>query len=107
LFYKNNDFIIASNLYKRIIHINKYYIDAYIKLAEIYYMKFDDEKKKEAIEILKSSLEFTTDEKEKESIEQFISVYENQIENNIINVDDNSQEMLNMNLMEHSNIESN
>ena len=56
---------------------------------------------------MKSSLEFTTDEKEKESIEQFISVYENQIENNIINVDDNSQEMLNMNLMEHSNIESN
>ena len=64
-------------------------------------------KKKEAIEILKSSLEFTTDEKEKESIEQFINVYENQIENNIINVDDNSHEILNMNLMEHSNIESN
>ena len=107
LFYKNNDFVIASNLYKRIININKYYIDAYIKLAEIYYMKFDDEKKKEAIEILKSSLEFTSDEKEKESIEQFIKVYENQIENNILNVDDNSQEMLNMNLMGNSNIESN
>ena len=46
LFFKNNDFVIACNLYKRIININKNYIDAYIKLAEIYFMKFDDNKKK-------------------------------------------------------------
>ena len=109
LFYKNNDFVVASNLYKRIIHFNKNFVDAYIKLAEIYYMKFED-KKQEAIQILKNSLEFTTDEKEKDSIEEFINVYENQLGNN--NNDDNdnndqSQEMLNMNLMENSNSHSN
>ena len=108
LFYKNDDYVVASNLYKRIIHFNKNFVDAYIKLAEIYYMKFDENKKKEAIEILKNSLEFTTDEKEKESIEEFINVYENQLGNNS-NEDNNEQshEMLNMNLMEHSNSQSN
>ena len=64
---------------KRIIHKDKNYIDAYIKLAEIYFMKFDDNKKKEAVEILKKSLEFTKDEKEKNSIQEFINVYENDI----------------------------
>ena len=79
LFYKKNEYVIASNLYKRIIHKDKNYIDAYIKLAEIYFMKFDDNKKKEAVEILKKSLEFTKDEKEKNSIQEFINVYENDI----------------------------
>ena len=79
LFYKKNEYVIASNLYKRIIYKDKNYIDAYIKLAEIYFMKFDDNKKKEAVEILKKSLEFTKDEKEKNSIQEFINVYENDI----------------------------
>ena len=92
LFYKKNEYVVASNLYKRIIYKDKYYIDAYIKLAEIYFMKFDDNKKKEAVEILKKSLEFTKDEKEKNSIQEFINVYENDIgigNNNMLgNMDD-------------------
>ena len=82
LFYKNNDFNIAANLYKRIINFDKTYIDAQVKLAEIYFMKFDEPKKKEAIEILKNSLQYATDEKEKNSILQFIQIYENQIDYN-------------------------
>ena len=80
LFYKNNDFNIAANLYKRIINFDKTYIDAQVKLAEIYFMKFDEPKKKEAIEILKNSLQYAQDEKEKNSILQFIQIYENQID---------------------------
>ena len=82
LFYKNNDFNIAANLYKRIINFDKTYIDAQVKLAEIYFMKFDEPKRKEAIEILKNSLQYATDEKEKNSILQFIQIYENQIDYN-------------------------
>ena len=82
LFYKNNDCNIAANLYKRIINFDKTYIDAQVKLAEIYFMKFDEPKKKEAIEILKNSLQYATDEKEKNSILQFIQIYENQIDYN-------------------------
>ena len=44
LFYKNNDYNIAANLYRRIMIIDKTYIDAYLKLAEIYYMKFEEPK---------------------------------------------------------------
>ncbi len=40
LFYKNKDYNIVANLYRRI--IDKTYIDAYLKLAEIYYMKFEE-----------------------------------------------------------------
>ena len=82
LFYKNNDFNIAANLYKRIINLDKTYIDAQVKLAEIYFMKFDEPKKKEAIEILKNCLQYAQDEKEKNSILQFIQIYENQIDYN-------------------------
>ena len=106
LFFKNNDFVIACNLYKRIININNNYIDAYIKLAEIYFMKFGDDKKKESIEILKKALEISTDEKEKYSIQQLKSVYESQIGNNIIDMDEHEKDMLQMNLMEESNIEN-
>ena len=80
LFYKKNEFNIAANLYKRIINFDKTYIDAQVKLAEIYFMKFDEPKKKEAIEILKNSLQYAQDEKEKNSILQFIQIYENQID---------------------------
>ena len=114
LFYKNNDFNIAANLYKRIINFDKTYIDAQVKLAEIYFMKFDEPKKKEAIEILKNSLQYATDEKEKNSILQFIQIYENQIDyaNNSINHNsiDNSElgnnMHMDMNLVSQVNEES-
>jgi tetratricopeptide (TPR) repeat protein len=80
LFYKENEIMIAANLYKRIINLDKTYIDAQVKLAEIYFMKFDDSKKKEAIDILKNSLQYATDDKEKRNILQFIQIYENQID---------------------------
>ena len=80
LFYKENEINIAANLYKRIINFDKTYIDAQVKLAEIYFMKFDESKKKEAIEILKNSLQYATDDKEKRNILQFIQIYENQID---------------------------
>ena len=80
LFYKENEIMIAANLYKRIINLDKTYIDAQVKLAEIYFMKFDDNKKKEAIDILKNSLQYATDDKEKRNILQFIQIYENQID---------------------------
>ena len=43
-------------------------------------MKFDESKKKEAIEILKNSLQYAMDDKEKRNILQFIQIYENQID---------------------------
>ena len=116
LFYKNNDFNIAANLYKRIINFDKTYIDAQVKLAEIYFMKFDEPKKKEAIEILKNSLQYANDEKEKNSILQFIQIYENQIDytknsinnqnsiNNTINLGNNMH--MDMNLESQGNEES-
>ena len=79
LFYKNGQTNIAMNLYKRIIMIDKTYIDAQIKLAEIYFMKFDD-KKKEAIDILKNAVPYASDEKEKNGIFELIQVYENQMD---------------------------
>ena len=79
LFYKNGQTNIAMNLYKRIIMIDKTYIDAQIKLAEIYFMKFDD-KKKEAIDILKNAIQYAMDEKEKNGIFELIQVYENQMD---------------------------
>ena len=81
LFYKNEDYNIALNLYKRIIIIDKTYIDAQIKLAEIYFFKFED-KKKEAIDILKNAIQFAMDEKEKNGILDLIQLYENKMENN-------------------------
>ena len=100
LFYKNNDFNIAANLYKRIINLDKTYIDAQVKLAEIYFMKFDEPKKKEAIEILKNSLQYAIDEKEKNSILQFIQIYENQI-------DYSKNSVNNQNSIENSNFGNN
>ena len=79
LFYKNGQTNIAMNLYKRIIMIDKTYIDAQIKLAEIYFMKFDD-KKKEAIDLLKNAVPYALDEKEKNGIFELIQVYENQMD---------------------------
>ena len=115
LFYKNNDFNIAANLYKRIINFDKTYFDAQVKLAEIYFMKFDEPKKKEAIEILKNSLQYVQDEKEKNTILQFIQIYENQIDNTKSNANnqnsvDNSeignQMHVDMNLESHANEDS-
>ena len=80
LFYKQNEINIAANLYKRIINLDKTYIDAQVKLAEIYFMKYDESKKKEAIDILKNSLQYASDDKEKRNILQFIQIYENQID---------------------------
>ena len=81
LFYNNGENNIAANLYRRIILIDKTFIDAQIKLAEIYFMKFED-KKKEAIDILKNAIPYAMDEKEKNGIIELISIYENQAENN-------------------------
>ena len=81
LFYKNGDINIALNLYRRIIIIDKTYIDAQIKLAEIYFLKFED-KKKEAIDILKNAIQFAMDEKEKNGILELIQSFENQMNNN-------------------------
>jgi tetratricopeptide (TPR) repeat protein len=115
LFYKNNDFNIAANLYKRIINFDKTYIDAQVKLAEIYFMKFDEPKKKEAIEILKNSLQYAQDEKEKNSILQFIQIYENQIDitktnannqNSIDNSEIGNQMHVDMNLESQVNEDS-
>ena len=80
LFYKNGDYNIAANLYRRIMIIDKTHIDAQIKLADIYYTKFEDQKKKEAIDILKNALQYANDEKEKNSIMELIQRYENQID---------------------------
>ena len=113
LFYKNNDFNIAANLYKRIINLDKTYIDAQVKLAEIYFMKFDESKKKEAIEILKNSLQYATDDKEKRNILQFIQIYENQIEytknsvNNQNSIENSENQMrMDMNLESQVNEDS-
>ena len=80
LFYTAKQFQIAANLYKRIINLNKTYIDAQVKLAEIYFMKFGKSKKNVAIDILKNSLQYATDDKEKRNILQFIEIYESQID---------------------------
>ena len=47
-------------MYIIIFIIDKTYIDAQIKLAEIYFMKFDD-KKKEEINILKNAIQYALD----------------------------------------------
>jgi len=109
LFYKNGDINIALNLYRRIIIIDKTYIDAQIKLAEIYFMKFDD-KKKEAIDILKNAIQFAMDEKEKNGILELIQLYVNQYENNNnsefdINGQIDSGNSQKMNLSGHSKLE--
>ena len=80
LFYKNNQIEIAVNLYKRIINLDKTYIDAQVKLAEIYFMKYDESKRKEAIDILKNTLQYANEDEEKKNILQFIQIYENQID---------------------------
>ena len=80
LFYTEKQFQIAANLYKRIINLDKTYIDAQVKLAEIYFMKFGKSKKNVAIDILKNSLQYATDDKEKRNILQFIEIYESQID---------------------------
>jgi len=80
LFYKNNKIEIAANLYKRIINLDKTYIDAQVKLAEIYFMKYDESKRKEAIDILKNTLQYANEDEEKKNILQFIQIYENQID---------------------------
>ena len=82
LFYKNNDYNIAANLYRRVMIIDKTYIDAQVKLAEIYFMKFEEPKKKEAIDILKNAIQYAMDEKEKNGIMELIQIYENQMDNN-------------------------
>ena len=107
LFYKKNEINIAVNLYKRIINLDKTYIDAQVKLAEIYFMKFENDKKKEAIDILKNSLQYAFDDKEKRNILQFIQIYENQIDytsdkNN--NISQHSIKSINSN--NNSNIDS-
>ena len=109
LFYKNGQTNIAMNLYKRIIMIDKTYIDAQIKLAEIYFMKFDD-KKKEAIDILKNAIQFAMDEKEKNGILELIQLYVNQYENNNnsefdVNGQIDSGNSQKMNLSGHSKLE--
>ena len=108
LFYKNGDNNIAMNLYKRIIIIDKTYIDAQIKLAEIYVTKFED-KKNEAIDILKNAIQYAIDEKEKNGILELIQLYENQVDNNNLDFDgvaqndsENLQKMGNVNLSFHS-----
>ena len=80
LFYRNGDYNIAANLYRRIMIIDKTNIDAQIKLADIYYTKFEDQKKKEAIDILKNALQYANDEKEKNLIMELVQRYENQID---------------------------
>ena len=80
LFYKNNDYNIAANLYRRIMIIDKTYIDAQIKLAEIYYTKFEEPRKKEAVDILKNSIQYALDDKEKNMILELIQMYENQLD---------------------------
>ena len=114
LFYKNNEFNIAANLYKRIMMIDKKYIDAQIKLAEIYYMKFEEPKKKEAIDILKNAIQYASDDKEKNGISELIQMYENQMDYskyshyNNGGLSNNESENLgkpgHMNLSLHSNI---
>ena len=106
LFYKENEINIAVNLYKRIINLDKTYIDAQVKLAEIYFMKFDESKKKEAIDILKNSLQYAIDDKEKRNILQFIQIYENQIDYGKSGIIHNSEKFENNNNNSNINIES-
>ena len=112
LFYKNSDYNIAANLYRRIMMIDKTYIDAQVKLAEIYYMKFEEPKKKEAIDILKNAIQFASDEKEKNGIIEVIQLYENQMDyshnsqynNGEMSKSDNANKTGRMDLSLHSNI---
>ena len=80
LLYKNGEYNIAANLYRRIMMIDKTYIDAQIKLAEIYYTKFEETRKRDAIDILKNALQYANDEKEKNGIMELIQMYENQMD---------------------------
>ena len=112
LFYKEGENNIALNLYRRIIIIDKTYIDAQIKLAEIYFMKFED-KKKEAIDILKNAIQYAMDEKEKNGIIELIQLYENQAENNnsdfdniLQNDSENNHKVEKMDLSLHSKEDS-
>ena len=103
MFYHSGDFEIAADLYKRIINIDPKFLDSYIKLAEIYFMKYDNTKKREAIAILKNGINYASDEKEKNSILEFISMYESQMEygaNNILDINNNE-----MNITGESNIQ--
>ena len=112
LFYKNGDTNIAVNLYRRIIIIDKTFIDAQIKLADIYFNNFSD-KKKEAIDILKNSIQYALDEKEKNGILELIQTCENKINNNNSELDnieqndtENFQKMDKMDLSLHSREDS-
>ena len=103
MFYHSGDFEIAADLYKRVISIEPKFLDSYIKLAEIYFMKYDNTKKREAIAILKNGINYASDEKEKNSILEFISMYESQMEygaNNILDINNNE-----MNITGESNIQ--
>ena len=77
-------------------------MEAHFRLADIYYLKYEN-KKEEAIAILKNALNYATDEKEKNSILQLIEMNEKQMEyrnNNILDVNDNE-----MNITGESNIQ--
>ena len=111
LFYKKNDYNIAANLYRRIMIIDKTYIDAQIKLAEIYSLKLEEPRKKEAIDILKNAIQYALDEKEKNLILELIQIYENQADyNSQYNNNDGSNYSINENkagnvdLSLHSNV---
>ena len=75
-------------------------------------MKFDD-KKKEAIDILKNAIQYAMDEKEKNGIIELIQLYENQAENNnsdfeniLQNDSDNNHKVEKMDLSLHSKEDS-
>ena len=102
MFHHSGDFEIAADLYKRIINIEPKFMEAHFRLADIYYLKYEN-KKEEAIAILKNALNYATDEKEKNSILQLIEMNEKQMEyrnNNILDVNDNE-----MNITGESNIQ--
>ena len=70
-------------------------------------MKFEEPKKKEAIDILKNSLQYATDDKEKRSILQFIQIYENQIDyGNAVNQSSRGGSVLSNNKNIEMNFES-
>ena len=107
LFYKKNDYNIAANLYRRIMIIDKTYIDAQIKLAEIYALKLEEPRKKEAIDILKNAIQYSNDEKEKNVILELIQMYENQADSQNYNNDNSSikeSKSGNVDLSLHSNV---
>ena len=107
LFYKKNDYNIAANLYRRIMIIDKTYIDAQIKLAEIYALKLEEPRKKEAIDILKNAIQYSNDEKEKNVILELIQMYENQADSQNYNNDNSTikeDKSGNVDLSLHSNV---